>query len=199
MTSTQLIWSGVLALLVFWAVGAYNRLMRLKNAIARAFGPLDVQLKKRLVLIAGLVDAAAKYPALEADVLQAVTLACHQARSAGDAVRSRPTQAKAVSALSAAEAALDRCLEALFALVEAHAKLKADDTLKALADALTSTDTTVTFARQAYNDAARNYNSAQGEFPALLLARLFGFGPSVLLQDTPAEKPNDDSTAAAPV
>ncbi|MCZ8254634.1 MAG: LemA family protein, partial [Polaromonas sp.] len=37
----------VFALLVFWAVGAYNRLIRLKNIIANAFGQIDVQLKRR--------------------------------------------------------------------------------------------------------------------------------------------------------
>ena len=33
--------------LLFWAVGAYNRLVRLKNIIANAFGQIDVQLKRR--------------------------------------------------------------------------------------------------------------------------------------------------------
>lgn len=187
MTSTHLVWTGLLALLVFWAVGAYNRLMRLKNAIARTFGPLDVQLKRRHVLIAELIEAATNYPLPETDGLESVTRAHQQARSAGDAARSRPTQAKALRTLSVAEAALSNRLEALFAWVKSQAELRGDANVKALADELAGTDTTVTFARQAYNEAVRSYNSAQGEFPALLLARLFGFGPSALLQD--AQRP----------
>ena len=35
MTPTQLISIAVLAVLVFWAVGAYNRLVRLKNRLAQ--------------------------------------------------------------------------------------------------------------------------------------------------------------------
>ena len=47
MMSSQLISIAVLAVLIFWAVGAYNRLVRLKNTIANAFGQIDVQLKRR--------------------------------------------------------------------------------------------------------------------------------------------------------
>ena len=53
-------------LLFFWAVGAYNRLVRLKYAIANAFGQIDVQLKRRYDLIPNLVEVARKYLAHEA-------------------------------------------------------------------------------------------------------------------------------------
>jgi LemA protein len=42
----------------------------------------------------------------------------------------------------------------------------------------------VGFARQAYNDAVLDYNNAQGQFPALLVARAFGFAPSAMLRAT---------------
>ena len=47
MSTTSLVSLVVFALLLFWAVGAYNRLVRLKNVIANAFGQIDVQLKRR--------------------------------------------------------------------------------------------------------------------------------------------------------
>ena len=47
MTPTPLISIAVIAVLIFWSVGAYNRLVRLKNIIANAFGQIDVQLKRR--------------------------------------------------------------------------------------------------------------------------------------------------------
>ena len=61
MTSTQWISIAVLASLIFWSVGDYNRLVRLKNIIANAFGQIDVQLKRRYELIPNLVEAARKY------------------------------------------------------------------------------------------------------------------------------------------
>ena len=47
----------LLALLVFWTVGAYNRLVRFKSIITNAFGQIDVQLKRRYDLIPNLVEA----------------------------------------------------------------------------------------------------------------------------------------------
>ena len=174
----------LLAMLVFWAVGAYNRLVRLKNVIANAFGQIDVQLKRRYDLIPNLVEAAKKYLAHEQATLEAVIAARNQARSASDAVQSRPGQAEAVIALAAAEQTLDGSLGRLFALAEAYPDLKADQTIRELSEELTSTENKVGFARQAYNDAVLDYNNAQGQFPALLLARAFGFVPSVMLQAT---------------
>ena len=174
----------VLAILVFWAVGAYNRLVRLKNIIANAFGQIDVQLKRRYDLIPNLVEAARKYLQHEQSTLEAVIVARNQARTASDAVRSRPANANAVTALAVAEQALDGSLGRLFAVAEAYPELKADQTIRELSEELTSTENKVSFSRQAYNDAVLDFNNAQGQFPTLLIARLFGFAPSAMLRAT---------------
>ncbi|HEY3048514.1 MAG TPA: LemA family protein [Polaromonas sp.] len=184
MSISNLVAVAVCALLVFWAVGAYNRLVRLKNTIANAFGQIDVQLKRRYDLIPNLVEAAKKYLQHEQGTLEAVIAARNQARTASDAVRSRPTNVAAVTALGAAEQLLDDSLGRLFAVAEAYPELKADQTIRELSEELTSTENKVNFARQAYNDAALDYNNAQGQFPALLIARLFGFAPAALLRAT---------------
>ena len=172
------------ALLVFWTVGAYNRLVRFKNIIANAFGQIDVQLKRRYDLIPNLVEAAKKYLQHEHETLLAVTAARNQARSANDAVRSKPGKVDAIIALAAAEQTLDSSLSRLFALAEAYPDLKADQTIRDLSEELTSTENKVGFARQAYNDAVLDYNNARGQFPTLLIARAFGFLPSAMLRAT---------------
>ena len=184
MSFQTIVFLTLLAMLVFWAVGAYNRLMRLKNIIANAFGQIDVQLKRRYDLIPNLVEAAKKYLQHEQATLEAVISARNQARSASDTVRSRPGKADAVIALAAAEQTLDSSLGRLFALAEAYPDLKADQTIRELSEELTSTENKIGFASQAYNDAVLDYNNAQGQFPALLVARLFGFAPSAMLQAT---------------
>ena len=184
MSSQTLVLIAVLALLVFWSVGAYNRLVRLKNVIANAFGQIDVQFKHRYDLIPNLVEAAKKYLQHEQATLEAVIAARNQAKVASDVVRSRPANAVAVTALSVAEQALDNTLGHLFALAEAYPELKADQTIRELSKELTSTENNAAFARQAYNDAVLDYNNAQGQFPALLIARTFSFEPSVMLRAT---------------
>ncbi|MDB5870011.1 MAG: LemA family protein [Polaromonas sp.] len=184
MSTSNLAFLVAAALLLFWAVGAYNRLVRLKNIIANAFSQIDVQLKRRYDLIPNLVEAAKKYLQHEQATLEAVISARNQARSASDTVRNRPGKAEAVIALAAAEQTLDSSLGRLFALAEAYPELKADQTIRELSEELTSTENKVGFARQTYNDAALDYNNAQGQFPALLIARIFGFAPSAMLQAT---------------
>ena len=184
MTPTQMISIAVMAVLVFWSVGAYNRLVRLKNVIANAFGQIDVQLKRRYDLIPNLVEAAKKYLSHERETLVAVITARNQAKSASDAARSRPANALAITTLAIAEQALGSSLGQLFALNEAYPELKADETIRELSEELTSTENKVTFARQAFNDAVLDYNNAQGQFPAVLIAKLFSFAPSAMLQAT---------------
>lgn len=178
----------VLAVLVlFWAVGAYNRLVRLKNAIANAFGQIDVQLKRRYDLIPNLVEVARKYLAHEAQTLEAVIAARNQARSAEQTAAGAPLNAGAIGALVGAEQVLGGALGRLFAVAEAYPDLKADQTMRELSEELSSTENRIGFARQAYNDHVLEFNDAAAQFPTLIVARLFGFQPLSMLQSTSSE------------
>lgn len=178
----------VLGLVVFfWAVGAYNRLVRLKNAIANAFGQIDVQLKRRYDLIPNLVEVARRYLAHEAQTLEAVIAARNQARTAEQTAAGSPLNAGALGALAGAEQALGGALGKLFAVVEDYPDLKADQNMRELSEELTSTENRVGFARQAYNDHVLEFNDAAAQFPTLLIARLFGFQPLAMLASTTSE------------
>ncbi len=180
----------VLALVLlgfFWAVGAYNRLVRLKNAIANAFGQIDVQLKRRYDLIPNLVEVARKYLAHESQTLEAVIAARNQARSAEQSAASSPLNAGALGALAGAEQMLGGALGRLFAVAEAYPELKADQTMRELSEELSSTENRVGFARQAYNDHVLEFNDAAAQFPTLVIARLFGFGTQAMLESTTSE------------
>lgn len=171
----------------FWAVGAYNRLVRLKNAIANAFGQIDVQLKRRYDLIPNLVEVARRYLAHEAQTLEAVIAARNQARMAEQTAATSPLNAGALGALAGAEQALGGALGKLFAVVEDYPDLKADQSMRELSEELTSTENRVGFARQAYNDHVLEFNDAAAQFPTLLIARLFGFQPLAMLASTTSE------------
>ncbi len=188
MTSTHWVLLVVVAVLFFWGVGAYNRLVRLKNAIANAFGQIDVQLKRRYDLIPNLVEVARKYLAHEAKTLEAVIAARNQARSAEQGAAASPLNAGALGALAGAEQALGGALGRLFALAEAYPDLKADQTMRELSEELTSTENRVGFARQAYNDQVLAYNDAAAQFPTLIVARLFGFFPLEMLAATTSDE-----------
>ena len=181
MPSRTIIYIALLVLLICWAVGAYNRLVRLKNVIASTFDQVDTQLKRRYDLIPNLVDSAQQYLQHERHTLEVVISARNEALAACEAVYSRPTNTRAVSALSRAEQTLDDSRERLFILVEAYPELKADKTIQALRVELTSIENQIAFARKAYNDAALDYNNAKSQFPVLMLAKLFSFASSATL------------------
>ena len=174
-------------LVFFWAVGAYNRLVRLRNAIANAFGQIDVQLKRRYDLIPHLVEVAGKYLAHEAQTLQAVTAARNQARAAEQTAAVNPLSAGALGALAGAEQMLGGALGRLFAVVEAYPELKADQTMRELSEELASTENRIGFARQAYNDHVLEFNDAAAQFPTLIVARLFNFLVQPMLASTTSE------------
>src|SRR5512140_3955127 len=92
-----------LALVAIAGVVTYNRLVRLRNAIANAFAQIDVQLKRRYDLIPNLVETARKYLQHERETLEAVTAARNQAYAAAGLARQRPTAAARMGALGAAE------------------------------------------------------------------------------------------------
>jgi LemA protein len=59
--------------------------------------------------------------------------------------------------------------------------------MRDLTEELSSTENRVGFARQAYNDTVLEYNNAAGQFPANLLAGVFGFRSADMLQSTVSE------------
>ena len=182
-------WVLLLAALVvfFWAVGAYNRLVRLRNGIANAFGQIDVQLKRRHDLIPNLVEVARKYLEHESQTLEAVIAARNQARSAEQAASGAPLNPALISTLSGAEQMLGGALGRLMAVVEDYPELKADQNMRELSEELSSTENRIGFARQAYNDQANDFNDAAQQFPTLIVARLFNFQPQSMLEATTSE------------
>jgi LemA protein len=169
---------------VIWGIALYNGLVQRRNRIANAFGQIDVQLKRRYDLIPNLVEVAKRYLAHEASTLEAVTRARGAAVSAAATVRFQPTDATAVANLAAAEQALGGSVGRLLALAENYPELKADAQMRSLSEELTSTENRIGFARQAYNDEVLAYNDATGQFPGVVVARLFGFAPAATLQST---------------
>jgi LemA protein len=187
MNTVQIVSIVVLAVLLFWGVGAYNRLVRLRNVIANAFAQIDVQLKRRYDLIPNLVEVARKYAAHERETLESVAAARNQAKAAADAARAHPMAAGPVTSLAMAEQVLGGAMGRLMALVEAYPELKADQNLRELAEELTSTENKIAFSRQLFNDATYDYNTAAQQFPTSLMSNLFGFREAAMLQATTQE------------
>jgi LemA protein len=184
MSAGLLLFILLLALPLVWAVLVYNRLVGLRNALRNAFAQIDVQLKRRHDLVPGLVEVARAYLTHERQTLESVVAARQGAAAARASAATRWSDSQAIGRLDAAEAVLSGAVGRLFAVVEAHPELKADETLGRLTEELTSTENRIGFARQAYNDAVTDYNDGVQRFPANVVAAGLGFRVAGLLQAT---------------
>ncbi|HLU25526.1 MAG TPA: LemA family protein [Longimicrobiales bacterium] len=180
---------GLAALVLFFVIRTYNRLVTLRNRFRNAFAQIDVQLKRRYDLIPNLVETAKAYMKHERETLEAVIRARNAAITAEASAAADPTNAAAIQQLIGAENALTGLLSRFFALAEGYPELKADRTMTRLQEELVSTENRIAFARQAYNDAVTVYNTALEVFPSNLVAGAFGFSPGTLLTiEEPAER-----------
>lgn len=172
-TSTIALWMTA-AVLLFWAVGAYNRLVRLRHTLARRFAVLDQQCDARQALLQRLAGLLAALPDGE-PAAQVVQAALAQADAARAHARTRPSEAAALTSLRLAEAIL---ADARTRHAEA---LPADEAGLALRAELAAADNTLDFARRQFNEAVAAYNRAIAQFPTWLLAGPFGFRSAALL------------------
>ena len=181
-------WIGA-ALLLFWFVGAYNRLMRLRTAALQAYATLDAALVRQLDFVqsrvqpelvpvegAGAVDASAQ-SSLRATTAQLSTLL--------GATRLHPLDPASIAALATALHVMLAAWERLhpYAVLSFGADgtlsrpvpmgLKSDEPPAPdieIPIAWPEPSPAAEIARQQFNTAVAAYNAAIAQFPALLVA-----------------------------
>jgi len=154
----------VLAILVFYVIGLYNSLVKLRNQVKNAWAQIDVQLKRRHDLIPNLLETVKGYMKHERETLESVTNA-----------RAAAMGAQTVAEKSEAESMLGGALGNLKVAVEAYPDLKANTNFLALQEELTTTENKISFARQNYNDQVLFYNNKIQMFPSSIVAGMFSF------------------------
>ena len=172
----------VLAVLVIVGVLGFNKLRTLDVGADEALGGIDVQLTRRADLIPNLVNTVKGYAGHERAVFDEVTRARAGVQEAakGGSVPEKAT----------AQAALDKAVFNVLAVAEAYPELKASANFAQLQGELTETENQLAFARQYYNDAAAQLNTAVRTLPWLLFTGIAGvskrdFYDAPAAQETP--------------
>lgn len=178
---TFIITAAIIAIIVFYVISIYNRLVALRNRFGNAFAQIEVQLKRRHDLIPNLVETAKGYLNHERETLQSVTEARNTAVAGLQAAAENPGSAQAIADLGSAEGALTQAMGRLNVVMEAYPDLKASQNMQQLSEELTSTENKVAFARQSFNDAVMHYNTYRQSFPPVALAGMFGHGQDASL------------------
>jgi len=170
----------VIALIVLFVVGLYNRLVTLRQRVREAWSDIDVQLKRRHDLIPNLIETVKGYAAHERGVFENVTKARAAAVAAG---QTGTPQERAV-----AENQLTAALRTVFAVAENYPQLQAVQEFKDLSENLSATEDKIAFARRFYNGNVRDYNTALQTVPTNILAGMFGFTPEQYFELTEANE-----------
>jgi LemA protein len=157
----------VMVLVVIALFTTYNALVRSRNRVREAWSGIDVQLQRRASLIPNVVETVRGYAAHERGVFDEVARA-----------RSAVQQARGPAAAAAANETLTAALTRLLAVAEAYPQLRASENFAGLQRDLADVEDKIAFARQFYNRNVLAYNTSTETFPAVVVARRFGFEPA---------------------
>jgi len=154
----------IIAAIVVLAIATtllYNKLIRLKVAVQEGLAQIDVQLQRRNDLIPNLVETVKGYASHEREALEAVV-----------AARAAAVGANTVAEKASTDNLLTGALRGLLAVAEAYPDLKASANFISLQEELAGTENKIAFARQRYNDQARELNTAIETIPTRFVAGL---------------------------
>ena len=178
---------GIIIAVVLYAIVLYNNLVSIKHNVDKAWSNIDVLLKQRHDELPKLVETCKQYMQYEQETLQKVMqarAAVHAAREKGD-----------VSALGPAETQLRMGLGNLFAVAEAYPDLKANENFQHLQARISGLEDAIADRREFYNESVNINNIRIEQFPDVIIARQFNFGPKHLLEFSEEEKKDVDMKA----
>jgi LemA protein len=190
MPSSLITWVSA-AVLLFWTVGAYNRLVRRRGDANAAFAALDAELSRQVQLVMELLPEGEDHPAslfdgAEASFWGGLQGAAAQLEAALASARHRPLEPDRIAALASAQSVLAMAWD------RAERDDAQDLAGPRLPETLTATRAQLTAqciaSAERFSQAVARYNASISQFPAVLLAWLFGFKPGRGIEPMPLAK-----------
>ena len=163
-----LIAAGLVALMIlFWIMNTYNRMIDLRNEVENQYQNLETQVgvKDQKVALVEQTDLAQL--GLESEIYDKIVEARKlfaQAKNSGNR-----------SALSKASGMMDSVLPSALAFAESNPQLTSHNVLVAGLEEGVHAISKMASEVEEYNQSAKNFNTFTEMFPAVIVARMFGF------------------------
>lgn len=172
-TTSIIVILAVLAAIVLWFVGKYNAMVTAEENVETSWGQVENQYQRRIDLIPNLVATVKGYAEHESQVFENVT----EARAKATQITIDPANAspEQLAAFQNAQGELSQALGRLLAVAESYPDLKANENFRDLQSQLEGTENRIAVARNAYNEAAQQFNVLIRKFPNNIVAGMFGF------------------------
>lgn len=162
---------GVLVILGIFLIVTYNGLVKKEEKVKLQWNEVQNAYQRRLDLIPNLVNVVKGGADFEQTTLQKIT----EARSKATAVNVSEVSAEGYKAQSAAQDDLAAAANRLLISVEKYPDLQGTKAFSTLQTQLERTELRIKVARKDFNESIQAYNSSVRNFPASLVAGIFGF------------------------
>jgi LemA protein len=176
--------SAAIALTAFallWAFGAYNRLMRERAKVIRAFADLGQVVEERAAVLLAVSHAQLLHTgqAQSENLWHRMEACVQQAANAVAHAHVKPMDGERIAAVRAALRILDESLEAVqsHGIAQAHAPWPLE-----VQHQLARCDARLLTQSERFDVDASTYNESIAQFPTLVVARLFGLRATQTLQ-----------------
>ena len=148
------------ALLLVFIIWEFNKFIELKNKLKQSKSTIDVYLNQRFDLIPNLTECVKGYMKHESETLAKMSITRIQYSKDSDLKKG---------------AVLNNEFNRIMAIGEDYPELKANEHFLFLQQNLVKIENQLQAARRVYNGDVTLYNTAISTFPAIIIAKLFGF------------------------
>jgi LemA protein len=171
--STFIIIGTITAILGYAAI-LYKQMAGLQHNISETWSHVESMIKQRNDELSRLVESCTHYMLYEQETLEQVI-------QAGSDV-STAIEQNDLEALGMAERQLGVGLSNLFAVAEGYPELIANESFQQIHSDISELESSIALRREFYNQSVKTNNMRIGQFPGQIIARLFNFRVSELLE-----------------
>ena len=173
MKKSTIIVIAILAVVVIWAISAYNGMVTLEESVSKAWSDVETTYQRRADLIPNLVNTVKGYATHESNTFQEV--ATVRAKATQMTIPAEELTEENMRKFSQTMGEMNSALSRLIAISESYPELKASENFSELQAQIEGTENRINEARKKYNASVKDYNIAVRRYPGNIIAGIFGF------------------------